>query len=144
MSDQLEPEAARAALDELTRRLRTSEAAAAVLRAHLGRVAALLDGWEGLHPNVLRAATVARTVPGEHDAGAAFLGHLARIEAALQGRGVAGAGDRYPMAADQPAQIDCRMARCRFHRAGTCTNVSPAISLHEDGHAYCWSREERA
>lgn len=46
------------------------------------------------------------------------------------------------MCADQPAQIDCRMADCLFYKgAGTCANVSPAITLNPDGRFVCWSKE---
>lgn len=142
MSEKLELEAARAAIDELTRRLRRAEGEGAVLRLHLGRVEALLDGWDGLHPNVQRAHHTARAVPREHAAGEAFLAHLARLEARVMGLEGAGIGERYPMAPDQPAQLDCRQERCRFNRLGVCSNASPAITLQADGSAYCWSREE--
>jgi len=56
--------------------------------------------------------------------------------------------DRYPMCADQPAQIDCRRSHCRFHDgAGKCTNSSPAITLNgpptmNNEKGVCWSYEE--
>ena len=46
---------------------------------------------------------------------------------------------RYPMCADQHAQVDCRRTTCRYHRPGKCTNVSPAITLGEGGVESCWS-----
>lgn len=46
---------------------------------------------------------------------------------------------RYPMCDDQPAQIDCRLETCVFHRDGTCTNISPAITLLPSGYFTCWS-----
>jgi Lar family restriction alleviation protein len=46
---------------------------------------------------------------------------------------------RYPMCADQHAQVDCRRTKCRYHQPGKCTNVSPAITLGEDGAGRCWS-----
>jgi hypothetical protein len=49
--------------------------------------------------------------------------------------------DRYPMCADQPAQIDCRVTSCRFYRKGTCTNVSPAITLNDNGRFICYSMD---
>ena len=57
--------------------------------------------------------------------------------------------DRYPMCADQPAQIDCRRSRCRFHNsAGECTNPAPAITLNgppsmTNEKGVCWSYQER-
>lgn len=58
---------------------------------------------------------------------------------------------RYPMCNDQPAQIDCRNHFCKFHNNGTCTNVSPAITLNIHSAcsgqvnlwAQCWSFEEK-
>jgi Lar family restriction alleviation protein len=46
---------------------------------------------------------------------------------------------RYPMCADQHVQVDCRRTKCRYHRPGKCANVSPAITLGEDGAGRCWS-----
>lgn len=46
---------------------------------------------------------------------------------------------RYLMCADQPAQIDCRIEECVFHKHGSCTNVSPAITLNQNGFFTCWS-----
>ncbi len=50
--------------------------------------------------------------------------------------------ERYPMCEDQPAQIDCRITTCRFHKNAACVNVSPAITLNENGHFACWSRDD--
>ena len=51
---------------------------------------------------------------------------------------------RYPMGADQPAQVDCRRADCAYYvGAGICSNVSPAITLAEDGAGRCWSYKQR-
>ena len=50
------------------------------------------------------------------------------------------AKERYPMCDDQPAQIDCRVETCSFHKDGNCTNVSPAIVLLPSGYFICWSR----
>jgi len=51
--------------------------------------------------------------------------------------------DRYPMCKDQPAQIDCRKDWCLFWRKGSCKNISPAITLNQDGTYRCWSYEEK-
>lgn len=53
------------------------------------------------------------------------------------------ASERYPMGKDQPAQIDCRVTTCLFHRNAKCTNVSPAITLNPSGKFVCWSKEEK-
>ena len=53
-------------------------------------------------------------------------------------------GNRYQMTNDQPAQIDCRREDCRYYEgAGKCVNVSPAITLNQDGAGRCWSHKER-
>lgn len=53
-----------------------------------------------------------------------------------------GAGLRYPMCKDQPAQIDCRNTKCKFYKgAGKCSNVSPAITLNENKTFVCWSEQ---
>lgn len=83
MSSNLELEAARAVIDDLTRRLRESEGAAAVMRHHLARIEALLDGAAGdpdAQVNVMRAHKIASIVPAEHDAGRAFLDRLVHLE----------------------------------------------------------------
>ena len=49
---------------------------------------------------------------------------------------------RYPMCAGQHAQVDCRRTTCRYHQPGKCTNVSPAITLGEDGAGRCWSYKQ--
>jgi hypothetical protein len=57
--------------------------------------------------------------------------------------------DRYPMCADRPVQLECRMEDCIFYAgAGSCSNVSPAISLFKlkpNGWRYftCWTRQVR-
>lgn len=51
--------------------------------------------------------------------------------------------DRYPMGDEQPAQIDCRLTDCRFHKHDGCTNISPAITLNENDKFICWSRKEK-
>lgn len=52
--------------------------------------------------------------------------------------------ERYPMCEDQPAQIDCRVTDCIFYKgAGTCSNVSPAITLNPDGRFVCWSKKTK-
>lgn len=48
--------------------------------------------------------------------------------------------ERYPMCEDQPAQIDCRITDCDYHKCGSCNNVSPAITLNENGTFVCWSK----
>jgi hypothetical protein len=131
MSENLELEAARAALDQTIYQRRISDAAAAVLRHHLSRIAALLDGYDPLHPNVRQSLAIARYAPADHDAGEAFLAHLARLEAR-----VIGAGQGVPA-------VDCRLTACRWHDGGDCTNIAPAITLQDDGGAHCWSREDR-
>lgn len=51
--------------------------------------------------------------------------------------------ERYPMSADQRAQIDCRQTSCIHYKgAGKCVNVSPAITLNENGRFVCWSESE--
>lgn len=51
---------------------------------------------------------------------------------------------RYPMTYDQPCQIDCRVTSCKFYKgAGKCVNVSPAITLNENGKFVCWSKANR-
>ena len=48
--------------------------------------------------------------------------------------------NRYPMSNDQPCQIDCRVSSCKFNNgSGTCHNISPAITLNENGKFSCWS-----
>lgn len=49
--------------------------------------------------------------------------------------------ERYPMCEDQNAQIDCRVTDCIFYKnAGLCSNISPAITLDEEGTFVCWSK----
>jgi hypothetical protein len=49
-------------------------------------------------------------------------------------------GKRYAMTKDQPAQIDCVVSRCLFYAGGgKCSNISPAISLNNNGTFTCWS-----
>lgn len=51
--------------------------------------------------------------------------------------------NRYPMTSDQPCQIDCRKRDCIFNGGGgRCNNVSPAITLCENGGFVCWSKEK--
>lgn len=142
MDPSFEIEAARAALAEMTRRARDAEAAAANYRHHLIRIEALLGALDTPPPLVVRALSIAGAIPGEHDAGRAFLVRLEQLERA-QGAAPAAEGERYPMCEDQPAQLDCRMTSCRFHRGGRCVNVSPAITLQPEGSFYCWSMEAR-
>jgi hypothetical protein len=57
---------------------------------------------------------------------------------------VSGSDYRYPMTYDQPCQIDCRVTSCKFYKgAGKCENVSPAITLNENGKFVCWSKADR-
>ena len=57
---------------------------------------------------------------------------------------VSGSAYRYPMTYDQPCQIDCRVTSCKFYKgAGKCENVSPAITLNENGKFVCWSQADR-
>jgi hypothetical protein len=50
---------------------------------------------------------------------------------------------RYSMCKDQPAQIDCRVATCRYYDgSGQCTNISPAITLNADGSFVCWTEQK--
>lgn len=129
-----ERDAYRMALDEANRGRREAEAACAQLRHQLGRVAALLDGYAELGPNVARASTIAHTVPSEHEAGRAFLAHLERLEARVIAME---ASERVPM-------IDCQVARCRFHQDMACTNGAPAVTLRADGTCVCWSYQDRS
>jgi hypothetical protein len=142
MDPSFEIEAARAALCEMTRRAREAEAVAAAYRHHLVRIEALLDAEDNPSPVVQRAHCIALAIPGEHDAGRAFLGRVEQLERA-QGATPDTEGERYPMCKDQPAQLDCRMTTCRYHRAGQCVNISPAITLQPEGYFYCWSMEAR-
>ena len=49
---------------------------------------------------------------------------------------------RYPWTNDQPCQIDCRVSSCKFNNgSGICHNISPAITLNENGKFSCWSQE---
>jgi hypothetical protein len=62
----------------------------------------------------------------------------------LQQPVVSGSAYRYPMTYDQPCQIDCRVTSCKFYKgAGKCENVSPAITLNENGKFVCWSKADR-
>lgn len=57
---------------------------------------------------------------------------------------VSGSAYRQPMTYDQPCQIDCRVTSCKFYKgAGKCENVSPAITLNENGKFVCWSKVDR-
>ena len=57
---------------------------------------------------------------------------------------VSGSVYRYPMTYDQPCQIDCRVTSCKFYQgAGVCNNISPAITLNENGKFVCWSKTDR-
>lgn len=51
--------------------------------------------------------------------------------------------DKYPMGESQPAQVDCRIQKCRYHQPGLCTNPAPAITLNPNGQFTCWSKEDR-
>ena len=63
---------------------------------------------------------------------------------ALQQCSVSGSAYRYPMTYDQPCQIDCRVTSCKFYKgAGKCENISPAITLNENGKFVCWSQADR-
>ena len=56
---------------------------------------------------------------------------------------VSGSAFRYPMTYDQPCQIDCRVTSCKFYKgAGVCENISPAITLNENGKFVCWSKTD--
>ena len=46
---------------------------------------------------------------------------------------------RYLMCKDQPAQIDCRITSCKWHKDGSCHNISPAIKLNDNLSANCYS-----
>jgi hypothetical protein len=54
---------------------------------------------------------------------------------------------RYNMCTDQPAQIDCRNTRCKFHTDKGCSNVSPALTISPQPggglDVRCWSFEEK-
>lgn len=142
MDPSFEIEAARAALGEMTRRAREALALSAVYRHHLARIEAFLGALDAPHPLVKQSHLIARAILGEHDAGRAFLARMEQLERA-QGAAPDAEGERYPMCQDQPAQLDCRMTSCRYHRAGQCVNISPAITLQPEGYAYCWSMEAR-
>lgn len=49
---------------------------------------------------------------------------------------------RYAMGSDQPAQIDCRVVDCVFHKEGCCCNVSPALTLNPNLTFRCWSERK--
>lgn len=49
---------------------------------------------------------------------------------------------KYPMCESQLAQIDCRIEICRFYQDAKCINVSPAITLNQNGKFVCWSMEK--
>jgi len=52
--------------------------------------------------------------------------------------------ERYTMSNDQNAQIDCRITDCKFYKgSGTCSNISPALTLNENKSFVCWSKEEK-
>lgn len=56
---------------------------------------------------------------------------------------VSGSAYRYPMTYDQPCQIDCRATSCKFYKGdGKCENISPAITLNENGKFVCWSQAD--
>ncbi|MFA5153711.1 MAG: hypothetical protein WC554_14215 [Clostridia bacterium] len=49
--------------------------------------------------------------------------------------------ERYEMCKDQNAQIDCRNECCFHHdKFGHCLNISPAITLNQNGKFRCWSK----
>jgi hypothetical protein len=51
-------------------------------------------------------------------------------------------GFLYPMSISQSAQIDCRVSTCKYNKGrGVCDNVSPAISLNENGKFVCWTKD---
>jgi len=51
---------------------------------------------------------------------------------------------RYRMSNDQNAQIDCRITYCKFYKSsGTCSNISPTLTLNENKSFVCWSKEEK-
>jgi len=57
---------------------------------------------------------------------------------------VSGSVYRYPMTYDQPCQIDCKVTSCKFYQGvGVCNNISPAITLNENGKFVCWSKTDR-
>lgn len=57
---------------------------------------------------------------------------------------VSGSAYRYQMTYDQPCQIDCRVTICKFYKGyGKCENISPAITLNENGKFVCWSKAYR-
>jgi hypothetical protein len=69
---------------------------------------------------------------------------LEAVNKALSIADVGGSAYRYPMTYDQPCQIDCRVTSCKFYKgAGKCENVSPAITLNENGKFVCWSKADR-
>lgn len=49
----------------------------------------------------------------------------------------------YRMCADQPAQIDCRIDDCVYHKNARCISVSPAITINKSKRFVCWSYEEK-
>ena len=62
----------------------------------------------------------------------------------IEVKGPAPDPERYPMCADQPAQVDCRRTDCQFYQgAGKCSNVAPAITLNDNGTCICWSRRRK-
>ena len=62
----------------------------------------------------------------------------------IEVKGPAPEPERYPMGADQPAQVDCRRTDCKFYQgAGKCSNVAPAITLNPQHTYVCWSHQDK-
>lgn len=67
--------------EQLLEQARAAERAAAAMRWHLGRIAALLEGYDdGSQPNAYRALVIAQHVPDEYEAGRRLLEHIATLE----------------------------------------------------------------
>ena len=50
---------------------------------------------------------------------------------------------RYEMCGSQQAQIDCRRSDCiNYDGGGKCINVSPAITLNDNGTFVCWTHQK--
>lgn len=46
----------------------------------------------------------------------------------------------YNMCKPQSVQLDCRKTKCKYYTGGGhCSNVSPAITINENGTVVCWS-----
>ena len=49
----------------------------------------------------------------------------------------------YKMCKNQRVQLDCRKTKCIYHKNGSCSNKSPAITLNETNLFVCWLFETK-